>query len=136
MTRHKGVVIAFGVLLASCGPTPGVLVTREGDKYVIEIKNCATMVKHKLPVVNVQVYKERESDTSDSRCLMVANGEDVELARWVYGTEPAGFNMRSCSPFEHDVIYKVDVITHPGGAFGRFSIDSHGDVKMMYGDCR
>ena len=122
------------ICLGACGPRPGVAVARDGDGYVLNIFNCA--MGGKLIVTYIKISKGDVNNDAGEQCELVAHGEDRTLERWRYGVESAGFKLSRCLPLERETTYNVHVGARPWAAVGHFSVDGHGDVKMIDGDCR
>ena len=123
------------VCMTGCDPKAGVRVVRDGTGYVVEVTNCSSKSRP-MGVQGLVVRKDGAGQASGNTCELTAKISGGSLELWHYGEEVAQFQLVKCSPLERGAAYVVDVATHPGGALGHFTIDAHGDVKMIDGECR
>jgi hypothetical protein len=128
-------VLLAMVCLTGCDPQPGVRVVRDGAGYVVEVTNCSSRARP-MGVQDIVVRKVGAGQAPGNTCELTAKVAGDLLERWRYGEEVAQFQLGKCSLLERGATYMVDVVTHPGEALGHFTIDAHGDVKMIDGQCR
>jgi hypothetical protein len=133
--------IAASILAAGCSPPkPGVLVSRDGDQYIVSILNCGDPKWAGLPVRGLRVGKAPPGAVAAAQCVLHLSSEIVEgdfyLSRWRYGSQPKGYALEQCAPLEPGATYEVYVSASPTGPIGHFSVASNGDVTMIDGGCR
>ena len=132
--------IFVSILAAACDqPKPGVLVSRDGDQYMVSILNCGDPRWAKFRVRSILVGKAPPGVLAAAQCELHLSGEILEqdfyVTRWRYGSQPKGYALEQCAPIERGATYQVYVSASPKGPIGHFSVASNGDVTMIDGNC-
>ena len=130
----------MGILAVGCAqPEPGVLVSRDGDQYIVSVLNCGNPRLARLPVRGFRIGKAPLGAGAAAQCVLHLSSEIVDgdfyVMRWRYGSQPKGYALELCAPIERGATYEVYVSASPKGPIGHFSVASNGDVTMIDGNC-
>jgi hypothetical protein len=72
----RKLVVSMGILTAACEqPKPGVLVTRDGDQYLVSLLNCGDPKWARLPVRGFRVGKRSSGAVDAAQCVLHLSGE-------------------------------------------------------------
>lgn len=141
-------LLAATVLAGCGGPVPGVSITRDGDRYVVMIRECRSD-SWEMPVWGIDVTMAGSAAPAQGGadaahgaplCRIWTDFDKTTasptLKTWNYGVAPAGFVLGPCQPLAPGNTYRIEVGSRPKAVVGHFAIERDGAVRMIDGDCK
>jgi hypothetical protein len=113
-------------------PMSGATVAKEGDAYVVRIRNCFDPAKRFS--VNGLAIQRLDGRKRIPHCDLSWSGNAPSIEEWRYGSLPPGYTLKSCLPLQAGQRYEVQIRAGAGG-HAQFSVDRDGNVRMLADGC-